>query len=79
MLNFILFDSGFHDLHHLNARIPCYNLRACHEELGTDLKPSRIRWNQVVQCMQMKLWDEDRQKMIGFPKEVRETQLRPAE
>lgn len=23
---------GFHQIHHLNARVPCYKLRPCHEE-----------------------------------------------
>jgi omega-6 fatty acid desaturase (delta-12 desaturase) len=67
IMNFVLFDAGFHDLHHLNARIPCYKLRECYAELADEMTATRITWDQVIQCMNMKLWDEDRGKMVGFP------------
>lgn len=67
VMNFVLFDAGFHDLHHLNARIPCYKLRECYAELADEMSATRITWNQIVQCMNMKLWDEAQGKMIGFP------------
>lgn len=67
VMNFVLFDAGFHDLHHLNARIPCYKLRACYSELPDELKGTRVTWDQIVQCMNMKLWDEAQGKMVGFP------------
>ena len=69
---------GF-DLHHLNARIPCYKLRACYAELSDDMQPQRITWNKVIQCMNMKLWDEARGKMVGFPTLRPERAMTPAE
>lgn len=79
VMNFVLFDAGFHDLHHLNARIPCYKLRECYAEIGGELTPSRITWNQIVQCMGMKLWDENQGKMVGFPVLPAEPVITPAE
>lgn len=67
VMNFVLFDAGFHDLHHLNARIPCYKLRECYAELSDDMQPQRITWDKVIQCINMKLWDEAQGKMVGFP------------
>ena len=79
VMNFVLFDAGFHDLHHLNARIPCYKLRECYAELTDDLTPNRITWDKVVQCMGMKLWDETQGKMVGFPPSRQTPAIAPAE
>ncbi len=58
---------GFHHVHHLGPRIPNYHLEKCCREnpifhgvqpitLASSLKTSRLR-----------LWDEERRTLIGFP------------
>lgn len=79
VMNFVLFDAGFYDLHYLNVRIPCYKLRACCGELSDDMQPQRITWDKVIQCMNMKLWDEAHGKMVGFLTSRSTPAMTPAE
>ncbi len=59
---------GYHHIHHLNSKIPFYRLpeaMAAVPELQqakvTTLKPSDIK-----ACLRLKVWDPERNKMIGF-------------
>lgn len=60
---------GYHHVHHLNARIPFYNLPGAmraipelREPLVTSLHP-----RDVLAALRLKLWDAQRQEMVGFP------------
>jgi omega-6 fatty acid desaturase (delta-12 desaturase) len=64
---------GFHHIHHLNSRIPFYRLpEVMHKfpELQaatiTTLNPS-----DIAACLRLKVWDPERDEMIGF-KEMKE-------
>lgn len=57
-----------HDIHHFNARIPSYRLRKCHYGLPPDYAPRRIGFREAVAALNLKLWDEDRQRLVPFPK-----------
>jgi omega-6 fatty acid desaturase (delta-12 desaturase) len=63
---------GFHHIHHLSARIPNYNLQACHEAdpLFQQVKPLTL-WGSF-KTMNLRLWDEGQRKLVGF----REARLR---
>jgi len=78
--DFMTFNFAYHDLHHLNSRIPAYKLKACHIALSEHLQPTRLSLGEVIACIQWKLWDEDQGKMIRFS-DIRETKqaLHPAE
>ncbi|UWQ92885.1 fatty acid desaturase [Rhodobacteraceae bacterium M382] len=56
-----------HDIHHFNARIPSYRLRTCHHSMPEDMAPRRIGFIEAVQALKLKLWDEDRQRLVPFP------------
>ena len=56
-----------HDIHHFNARIPSYRLRACHYSLPGDVAPRRIGFIEAVRALNLKLWDEDRNRLVPFP------------
>ncbi|AVO36373.1 fatty acid desaturase [Pukyongiella litopenaei] len=56
-----------HDIHHFNARIPSYRLRACHYSLPEDWAPRRIGFIEAVRALNLKLWDEDRERLVPFP------------
>jgi omega-6 fatty acid desaturase (delta-12 desaturase) len=58
---------GFHHIHHLSPRIPNYKLEACHEQNELfQVEPMTFR--SSLQCFRIRLWDEDRHKMIGYHK-----------
>ena len=57
-----------HDIHHFNARIPSYRLRACHYNLPPEYAPRRIKFPEAVAALNLKLWDEEAQRLVPFPK-----------
>lgn len=57
-----------HDIHHFNARIPSYRLRACHYNLPPEYAPRRIKFPEAVAALNLKLWDEDRGRLVPFPR-----------
>ncbi|WP_397542213.1 fatty acid desaturase [Roseovarius salis] len=59
---------AYHDLHHFNPAIPSYRLRKCQKNLPDELKcHDEIRWPQAIASFRLKLWDEDRQRLVPFP------------
>ena len=56
-----------HDIHHFNARIPSYRLRACHYGLPPEYAPRRIKFGEAVAALNLKLWDEDARRLVPFP------------
>ena len=70
---------AYHDLHHFNPSIPSYRLRRCQNDLPDEMKTHDvIRWPQAIASFQLKLWDEDAERLVRFPK-VPDTRVVPAE
>jgi omega-6 fatty acid desaturase (delta-12 desaturase) len=59
---------GYHHIHHLAPRIPNYRLRAAFESSPLLQRAPRLTLRNSLRCARMKLWDEDRQRMVGFPR-----------
>jgi omega-6 fatty acid desaturase (delta-12 desaturase) len=57
---------GFHHIHHLNSRIPNYNLAACHAAEPQLREVVTLGLWQSLRCASLKLWDEDRQRLVTF-------------
>ncbi|MGH9381453.1 MAG: fatty acid desaturase [Thermoanaerobaculia bacterium] len=57
---------GYHHVHHLASRIPNYRLRECFREVKELHHVTRLRLWESLRCARYKLWDEDRQRLIGF-------------
>ncbi len=58
---------GYHHIHHMNARIPFYRLpevMAAIPELQTAKKTS-LKPKDVIACFKLKVWDFEKQKMVG--------------
>lgn len=57
---------GYHHIHHLSPRIPNYKLAQCHKEnpMFQDVKP--ITFFSSLKSLRLRLWDEKKQKLIGF-------------
>ena len=62
---------GYHHIHHLASRIPNYRLRECFESSPLLQKAPRITLWSSWRCARLKLWDEQGQRMVGFPKRRR--------
>jgi len=70
LFDLVTMNIGYHDLHHLNARIPGYTLRAAHAALEAEghLNSQKIGFLQGLGCLRWKLYDEDNGRMIPFPR-----------
>lgn len=58
---------GYHHIHHLNARIPNYRLPECYNEVPALRAREPLTLRQSLTAFRLKLWDEDRKKMVAFP------------
>ena len=64
-LHWITANIGLHHVHHLNSRIPFYRLPAVlrdHPEL--DGAEQRLTLGESLRCVKLKLWDEERRKLV---------------
>jgi omega-6 fatty acid desaturase (delta-12 desaturase) len=56
---------GFHHIHHLNARIPNYQLPKCYRE-NPILQVRPLTLLSSLRSLRLRLWDEETQRMVGF-------------
>jgi len=80
----VLIDLGsaniaYHDIHHFNARIPSYNLRKCHRAIRDEFGLRTIGWSEALRAFALKLWDEEAERLVPFPKTGRRAGIVPAE
>ena len=66
VLQFFSGNIGLHHVHHLNARIPNYNLQRAHDEnpIFHDV-PTLSLWDGL-RAVKLKLWDGDRRRLVTF-------------
>jgi omega-6 fatty acid desaturase (delta-12 desaturase) len=64
-------DIGVHHVHHLGPRIPNYALKQCHEENEVFHGVTVITLAQSVKTLRLALWDEARERLVGFRDVVR--------
>jgi len=57
---------GFHHVHHLSPRIPNYYLRKAHDENPYFHRAHRLTLRESVHAFSLRLWDEERNRMIGW-------------
>jgi omega-6 fatty acid desaturase (delta-12 desaturase) len=67
-LNWISGSIGIHHVHHLSSAIPNYRLLRCHRENPEFQQVTRLTFWKSLKCARLKLWDEEKQKLIGFQK-----------
>ena len=58
---------GYHHIHHLDVRIPNYRLRECFESSPLLQNAQRLTLRTSLRCASLKLWDEQRNRLVGFP------------
>ncbi|MFW6343621.1 MAG: fatty acid desaturase [Sediminispirochaetaceae bacterium] len=58
---------GYHHVHHLSPRIPNYLLKQCYDSIPALRVKRPLTISESLSCMRLKLWDEERKEMVGFP------------
>jgi omega-6 fatty acid desaturase (delta-12 desaturase) len=66
VLQFFSGNIGLHHVHHLNARIPNYNLQRAHDENPIFRQVPVLSLRDGIRAVALKLWDESDGRMITF-------------
>ena len=66
ILQFFTGNIGLHHIHHLNARIPNYNLQRAHDENPVFQQVTTLSLRDALRAVKLKLWDEERGMMVTF-------------
>jgi acyl-lipid omega-6 desaturase (Delta-12 desaturase) len=66
VLQFFTGNIGLHHVHHLNARIPNYNLQRAHDENAIFHQVPTLSLWDGLRTVRLKLWDEERGKLVTF-------------
>ncbi len=59
---------GYHHIHHLNSKIPFYRLPEvmAHIKELQSCKRTSLQIKEVIACLRLKIWDQDKHKMVGL-------------
>lgn len=57
---------GFHHIHHLSSRIPNYNLEKCHFSEPFFQQVPELELIPSLKSLNLRLWDEESQQLVGF-------------
>jgi acyl-lipid omega-6 desaturase (Delta-12 desaturase) len=66
VLQFFTGNIGLHHVHHLNARIPNYNLQRAHDESELLQSVPVLSLGDGLRAVRLKLWDERSGKLVSF-------------
>jgi acyl-lipid omega-6 desaturase (Delta-12 desaturase) len=66
ILRFFTGNIGYHHVHHLNARVPNYNLRRAHDALEIFRDVPTLDLRTALRTTRLKLWDERRGRLVAF-------------
>jgi omega-6 fatty acid desaturase (delta-12 desaturase) len=66
VLQFFTGNIGLHHVHHLNARIPNYNLQRAHDENPVFHAARELNLREAVLAFRLKLYDEHSRRLVRF-------------
>jgi omega-6 fatty acid desaturase (delta-12 desaturase) len=66
-LQFFTGNIGLHHVHHLNARIPNYNLQRAHDDNPVFHDTPQLNLRDAIRAFRLKLYDERSGRLIEFP------------
>jgi acyl-lipid omega-6 desaturase (Delta-12 desaturase) len=66
VLRFFTSNIGLHHVHHLNARIPSYNLQRAHDENPVFHDVPTLSIRDGMRALRLKLWDEDLGRLVTW-------------
>lgn len=77
LFHLAMMNIGYHDLHHLNAKIPGYKLQDAYRDLEARglIRSEKIGVIDGLKCLRWKLYDEENGRMIPFPRKPRRAGL----
>lgn len=58
---------GYHHVHHLDSKIPNYQLKKCFDSVPELRTITPLTILKSLRCLTLKMWDENEKKMVGFP------------
>lgn len=67
MLRWFSGNIGYHHVHHLRPRIPNYRLKECYLAIPELQAKPPLTLSSSLASLRLKIWDEDRKELIGFP------------
>jgi omega-6 fatty acid desaturase (delta-12 desaturase) len=65
-LRFFTGNIGYHHVHHLNARIPNYNLQRAHEANAIFHDVPTLSLLDALRAVRLKLWDEESRRLVTY-------------
>jgi omega-6 fatty acid desaturase (delta-12 desaturase) len=71
VLQFFTGNIGLHHVHHLNSRIPNYNLQRAHDENPIFHQVPTLSLWDGLRSVRLKLWDEEHRKLVTFAQAAR--------
>jgi omega-6 fatty acid desaturase (delta-12 desaturase) len=71
VLQFFTGNIGLHHVHHLNSRIPNYNLQRAHDENAIFRQVPTLSLWDGLRSVRLKLWDEEHGKLVTFAQAAR--------
>jgi acyl-lipid omega-6 desaturase (Delta-12 desaturase) len=71
VLQFFTGNIGLHHVHHLNSRIPNYNLQRAHDENEVFRQVPTLSLWDGLRSVRLKLWDEEHGKLVTFAQACR--------
>ncbi len=74
VLQFFTGNIGLHHVHHLNARIPNYNLQRAHDSIPILASVPTLSLGDGLRAVRLKLWDEEAGRLVTFSQAARRTQ-----
>ena len=62
-------DIGYHHVHHLNPSIPFYRLREAMDAIPELQRAGKttLRPRDIARCFELKLWDAEKGRLVGYP------------
>jgi omega-6 fatty acid desaturase (delta-12 desaturase) len=66
ILQFFSGNIGLHHVHHLSARVPNYHLQAAHDNVDLFGDVPVLTFWDGIKATRLKLWDEDRGRLVTF-------------
>ena len=66
LLQFFTANIGLHHVHHLNPRIPNYNLQGAHDANAIFAGVPTVSVRSGLRAVKFKLWDEDAGQLVTF-------------
>lgn len=66
LLQFFTANIGLHHVHHLNARIPNYNLQRAHDDNAVLAGVATVSLRDGMHAVKLKLWHEETGRLVTF-------------